>query len=419
MITPAYSPTATERVLPLMALDFTTGVLDSRVTITRALNTATRINASGLIEIVNANLPRFDYNPITLAPRALLIEELRANLLSYSEQFDNASWTKTNTTVTANATTSPDGTVNADKLIENTASGTHFARTTAASTNIAYTLSAYLKAGERTRAVIAMSDLSTGDASIGINLSTGATFASSLGVGSWTNISSTVVAMANGWYRVTLTATRGGAGVSTAATIYTDNGSTINYTGDGTSGIFVWGADLEAGAFATSYIPTTLLAATRNADAVSMTGTNFSSWFNASEGALQVNATAISASQYVSAAAIYLDANNYIAFSFGDLNKPRLLIRNAGTFEVNTTASAAQTSPFNQCVAYKSGSISFASNTTLIVNSVNKPIPSGLTALYIGSNPALGATGFSNAWLTKVNYWPQRLINNEVISVSK
>jgi hypothetical protein len=69
MITPAYSPTATERVLPRMALDFTTGVLDSRVTITRALNTATRVNSSGFVEIVNANLPRFDYDPATLAPR--------------------------------------------------------------------------------------------------------------------------------------------------------------------------------------------------------------------------------------------------------------------------------------------------------------------------------------------------------------
>jgi len=58
MITPGYSPTATERVLPRMALDFTTAFLDARVTVTRALNTATRINASGQFEIVNANLPR-------------------------------------------------------------------------------------------------------------------------------------------------------------------------------------------------------------------------------------------------------------------------------------------------------------------------------------------------------------------------
>ena len=89
MITPAYAPTATERVLPRMALDFTTGVLDSRVTVARSLNTATRVNSSGLIEIVNANLPRFDYDPVTLAAKGLLIEELRTNLLVYSEQLIN------------------------------------------------------------------------------------------------------------------------------------------------------------------------------------------------------------------------------------------------------------------------------------------------------------------------------------------
>ena len=116
MITPAYSPTATERVLPKMALDFTTGTLDSRVSVARAGNTATRINSSGKIEIVNANLPRFDYDPATLAPRGLLIEEQRTNLLLRSEEFDNASWAKTNATITVNATTAPDGTTTADLI---------------------------------------------------------------------------------------------------------------------------------------------------------------------------------------------------------------------------------------------------------------------------------------------------------------
>ena len=75
MITPSFALTATERVLPRLALDFTTASLDPRVTFTRALNTATRINSSGLVETVNADTPRFDY---TLNPggacKGLLIE---------------------------------------------------------------------------------------------------------------------------------------------------------------------------------------------------------------------------------------------------------------------------------------------------------------------------------------------------------
>lgn len=419
MITPAYSPTATERVLPRMALDFTTGVLDSRVTVARLLNTATRINASGLIEIVNANLPRFDYNPITLAPRGLLIEESRANLLVRSEEFDNASWTKTNSTVTANATTSPDGTVNADKLIENTASGTHFARTTAASTNIAYTLSAYLKAGERTRAVIAMSDLSTGDASIGINLSTGATFASGLGVGSWTNISSTVVAMANGWYRVTLTATRGGAGSSTAATIYTDNGSAINYTGDGTSGIFVWGAQLEAGAFATSYIPTTTTSLTRNRDDVAMTGANFSSWYQAGSGTLQAIMTRYPVATGFPRLVSLSDntANNEIAIlNFNPSAGVGVGVTNGGATQASTFISLTGN---EENMAFRFGTNDFALslNSSAVTTDTSGTVPT-VSQMLIGTGP-LATSPVCSGWYKKIFFFNNKLISNELRSVSK
>jgi hypothetical protein len=146
MITPAYSPTATERVLPRMALDFTTGVLDSRVTITRALNTATRVNSSGFVEIVNANLPRFDYDPATLAAKGLLIEEARTNIALYSEQFDNALWVKANSSVTPNAATSPDSTVNADLLVPTVALGQHRLDYTSTSTAATHAFSVYAKA---------------------------------------------------------------------------------------------------------------------------------------------------------------------------------------------------------------------------------------------------------------------------------
>lgn len=81
MTTPSFSLTATERVLPKLALDFTTASLDARVTVSRASNTATAINASGVIALVNANLPRFDYDPTTLNCKGLLIEESRTNEL--------------------------------------------------------------------------------------------------------------------------------------------------------------------------------------------------------------------------------------------------------------------------------------------------------------------------------------------------
>lgn len=415
MITPAYSPTATERVLPRMALDFTTGVLDSRVTIARALNTATRVNASGLVEIVNANLPRFDYNPSTLAPRGLLIEELRANLFVWSEEFDNASWTKNNATISPNAIIAPDGTTTADKLVETVATGQHYVRTSAASTNIAYTFSVYLKAGERTRAVIAMTDLSTGDASVGINLLTGATFASSLGVGSWTNISSAVVAMPNGWYRVSITGTRGGGGTSTAGSIYTDNGSTISYTGDGTSGIFVWGAQLEAGAFATSYIPTTTTSLTRNADVVSMTGTNFSSWHNASEGTFSATFQTI-VTGLVPAATFIVGFDN-----------------NASKRVMYIGTGADQVASFDGTSVLSAG----VDSTGSVITCLSAYSAAGRSIAATGLNPATGtiAAGYStatslnignsggvtllNGRISKLLFWPQRLTARELSAFSK
>jgi hypothetical protein len=99
MITPSFSLTSTERVLPSMALDFTTANLDSRVTFTRTGNTATVVNSSGNVVGINADLPRFDYDPIALTCKGLLIEESRTNLIPYSSDFNDASWTKQNANV--------------------------------------------------------------------------------------------------------------------------------------------------------------------------------------------------------------------------------------------------------------------------------------------------------------------------------
>jgi len=104
MITPSFSLTATERVLPRLALDFTTAQLDPRITFTRAGNTATVINASGVIVAVNADLPRFDHDPVTLACKGLLIETSRTNLLLNS-LIDGTNLATQSVTVTATAHT--------------------------------------------------------------------------------------------------------------------------------------------------------------------------------------------------------------------------------------------------------------------------------------------------------------------------
>lgn len=223
--------------------------------------------------------PRFDYDPVTLAAKGLLIEEQRTNLLTYSEQFDNAAWIKINSTVTANAATSPDGTANAEKLVENTANAQHFVlQIPSATASTAYTFTVYLKAAERTRAALIDSG---GSSATGVfDLSSGAVVSTS-------NCTASVSSSGNGWYRcsITFTSAVGQTGVN-ARVFLVNTGTNTTYTGDGTSGIFVYGAQLEAGAFATSYIPTVASQVTRSADVATMTGTNYSSWYNTAEGTL-------------------------------------------------------------------------------------------------------------------------------------
>lgn len=410
MITPSYSATATERVLPRMALDFTTGVLDPRVTVTRALNTATRVNSSGFIEIVNANLPRFDYKPTTLAPNGLLIEEARTNIALQSQAIETASWVKTNATVSADAIISPDGTLNADKLVENTANGTHDARSNQTTTAAVHTFSVYLKAAERNFVMLLHGQTSTAQV---FNLNTGVTDGNA---GFSAPVSSGVVNAGNGWYRVFITVNATAAVNSFRVYMMTDN-VTYTYTGDGASGIFFGGAQIEAGAFATSYIPTTTTSLTRNADVVSMTGTNFSDWYNASEGAFVVEALRYDNAARTAAAFDVDDgtAANYIQLS-STATSGRGIIRVSSGTAINLSAgSAAVTTPAKLTMAYKNASFAFSSGGAAPATNAASAVPTVSQAL-IGS----GINGsYLNGAVSKVMYWPQRLINAEVQSFSK
>jgi len=232
--------------------------------------------------------PRFDYDPVTLLPRGLLIEEARTNLATYSEQFDNAAWTKSNTTVTANASTSPDGTTNADKLAETSAVGFHLIQQTSSSVaaTTPITWAVYVKAAERTW-IYAQMDAGggmAGDRFAYFNLASGVVGTTQA------NTTATITPAGNGWYRCAITATSDAdGGAITAKLITAFDGSTLSYAGVAGSGIFLYGAQLEAGAFASSYIPTIASTVTRSADVATITGSLFSQWYNQPEGAFIVD----------------------------------------------------------------------------------------------------------------------------------
>jgi len=167
--------------------------------------------------------------------------EARRNLLTMPSMFDDAAWSKTNATVTANTTAAPDGTTTADKLIATAVLGQHRVDQTPVSSAGTQTLSCYAKASEYgfvwlrialNGAVFSLSDGTTSS----VSANTTAT-ATSVGSGWWRCVLTTTIALANDVCRINVLS----------------SSSQSDYTGDGTSGIFVWGAQLETGSTATTF----------------------------------------------------------------------------------------------------------------------------------------------------------------------
>jgi hypothetical protein len=171
---------------------------------------------------------------------SLLLEPQRTNLALYSEQFDNAAWAKSNATVTANATTSPEGYVNAYKLITNNAviNGQITDNISKSASQITYTSSIFVKKAEWDRIGLYISDASTfnnrGQAFFNLDGTLGTVAAA----GTFTNASSNIEEYPNDWYRVYLTVTVPSTTTTIVLRSYIDR-LTNSYTGDGTSGIYI------------------------------------------------------------------------------------------------------------------------------------------------------------------------------------
>jgi hypothetical protein len=176
---------------------------------------------------------------------------LPANLLTYSEQFDNAAWTKSRATISADAIAAPDGRTTADKFVEDgTASQTHqMSRGVSVTSGTPITLSVYAKAAERSRLSIAFTNAGA------FSTVQRATFDLSTGIASSTQGTPTVTieALSGGYYRCSITATPTSTATATSI-LYLDNGSTVVYTGDGSSGLYLWGAQLVVGSDPLGYI---------------------------------------------------------------------------------------------------------------------------------------------------------------------
>jgi hypothetical protein len=276
---------------------------------------ATRVNKQGLIEVVSNNEPRIDF--LNDSKGALLLEPSGSNLIPYSEDFTDASWTKSNSTVTSNQVISPDGTLNADKLVSSANTSIHYLSDliSGATIGLNYTFSIFAKASEED--VLAYRDSTYGTVSL-FDLSNGSVIEGS-------NHNSSIIDFGNGWYKC----------ITTSETAFSDIEIRLSprdytsYTGNGTSGLYIWGAQLEAGSYATSYIPTQGAIGTRVAESCNDAGNE--QVINSTEGVLYADISALDNSNTFRAISISDGTNdNRVVIDYNQSNQIRGLLAIGG-----------------------------------------------------------------------------------------
>ena len=432
MITPGFSLTATERILPRLALDFTTASLDPRVTFTRSGNTATVTNSSGYIQTVNADIPRFDYNPTTLACRGLLIEEARTNVLLYSEDYSDAAYWGSSAVTTTTSQLDPKNTNTATKRAQTdtttavVAAGTSNEPTISSGETV--TFSIYLKSNTARWVVL----------QIGPSAASGSTSrlrgwfdilngvaGSVSNVGAATGATISIHPAANGYFRCVITGALNDSLTKCRTLLWAaaaDNDLNRAPTSSGT--YTMWGTQVERKTFATSYIPTSASQVTRNADVASMTGTNFSSWFNTTEGAMSVQASVLKAP--VGQTSLLSSINDNSVANRLQLNidttvaaggEYYVVSGSSGQADIVTSSAITSNTQYKWVYAYKQNSFALGRGGSLIGTDSSGSVPSGLTQLNIGDRNSAN-TAPLNGHIQKLLYWPQRITNAEVQAFS-
>lgn len=410
---------------------FPTTYIPSSVTHTGRSSTATFIGSNGLIQTAASGVARYSYNPLNLSVSpSLLLEAASTNLLTYSEQFDNAAWLKGTVSISANAQTAPDGTTTADTVTDST--GSQFLTVSLSMTagdTTARTLSLYLKPGTAVSTSLSLNYFVGGTTNSVQALVTWSTRSASMAQGTATGSSVSLVDVGNGWYRLSATgANSGGANSSIQVVLYPA------HVGTGT--VHIWGAQLEAGSYPTSYIPTTTAAVTRAvdtstsaattraADVATMTGVNLSSWWNPSEGAFVVEAQQPTAANYsgtyrhvlhATAAATGATAIGVLVNYAGQISGAV----NVGGSATNLIGPSNTGAVFKSALAYKPSDQAFSANgQSPATGSSGMSLPESIVQMSVGTTYGSAAAGFLDGHIRSIRYYPARLTNAQLQAIS-
>jgi hypothetical protein len=335
----------------------------------------------------------------------LLAEETRENLALYSADFGDATWAKVlNVAVDTNVATAPDGTLTADRV-----------RKTSTGLGAVYQAITFSGTTTVSESVFAKKDSSNyaaftagGICDLTVDLTNGAV---TRNTGAFTNVS--VAPFKDGFYRIAYTVSRP---TGSQATLYmwpTDLANNSSFgTVSPTTSYFLWGAQVEVGSFATSIIPTTSSKLTRNADELRITGADFTSWYNASEGTLVAEGTALSGD------------NRFFALGSNTADNYHLVSASSATTVASGTPQAAFANAvtanaiYRSAYSYKLDSFANAINGGAASTDTSGSLPTGIDRAEFGSiftSSLLAGSGH----LRKMLYYTQQLTTAELRAFSK
>ena len=408
-------------IRPTLDLNFAaTKTLDRRITFTRD-SIATYTDELGIVRYASNNVPRFDHDPETGESLGLLIEESRTNLVPDSTTYNG--WTTYSSSIPSitQETLAPDGTYSAIKIISTgTQSQFGFREELSYSANTVYTHSMWLKAGTATRVGLTISSSSRWSTApyLVVDLDTG-TVNSTGG-----SISTKLTAYPNGWYLLEATGEFGGTSQTDGIWSYT--ATTGGHSGDTTSYYYQWGGQVEVGSFPTSYIPTSGSTVTRAADLAKITGTNFTDFYNQTEGTFFVDSAVARGSAYqgyvgstTSSAEDGGPSYNFNSIMSDDDNSDVVLNIWNGTGSSQSFISIAHPAGNMKAAgAFKNNDFALSVNGSSASTDPSGTIDENQDQLWIGRRPYTSA-GWLNNSIKRVTYYNKRLTNAQLQSLTR
>jgi hypothetical protein len=398
--------------------------------------TATRVNASGLIEVVASGVPRLDYYTSggTAGCPALLVEPSAQNVIVQSQNWLASGWRSdaAGFTITITGTTGtvdPLGTNTANAISPTSGSATHLKVGNDGSASFTsgtiYSSSAFFKQGTgnagRYVQLTYPAARFTQDGYANFDLQLG-TVAVVSGTVADTNRAASIENYGNGWYRCRLTATCNNTGIGNGftAVLITASGDTRapSFAGTITDILYGWGAQTETGSVATSYIPTTAAPVTRNADVINLSGA-VSGCIGQTEGTIYAEVDAVN---WTNLGRIFIvsdgTTSNAISILFNTSNRFRLIIdTGGGAAQADISSSSLSNGVHKIAVAYANNDIAFFVDGVLVGTDTSTTIPA-CSQIFLGKIGTSSSTNFMNDRIRAAALYTTRLTNAELAALT-